>query len=566
MVERACSIRVLGEFAVVVAGQPVPANAWRHRRGAELIKLLALAPGHRLHREQVMDTLWPELEPDAAAANLRKATHHLRRALGTAEPVVIEASQVALCPDWAIATDAERFEAAARDAQAAGAQACADAAALYGGELLPEDRYAEWTDDTRQRLHLKYIQLLKSAAMWDRVIDADPGDEEAHRALMQAHIDAGNRHAAIRQFEKLRNALRGDLGIGPDAQSVALYERALAMDGGPSPSVAERAGALLAWGLVHWNIMELEEARRCAEEARTLAVQAQLGRELGQASALLGMVAHAQGGWRELFRREFAAVLAGPPALAPYVFDAHLCLAEFFLYGPDRQDEVEPFARSLLATATEAGSVRGQALASLMLGEAQLFAGHLPEARATLTESVALHGAAQAASGQALALTRLAEAEIASGHRWRASRLLARALRLSQDSPLAAHLAVRAYAGQVLVTGNTERAAAVVDDADRALAATAPCPPCSIGFHIAASVTRSAAGDVARSRRHLETAERIAGMWQGGPWEAAVWEARGRLRTAEGDAPQGAALLREAADRFARAGRPLDEARCRSAA
>jgi hypothetical protein len=55
-------------------------------------------------------------------------------------------------------------------------------------------------------------------------------------------------------------------------------------------------------------------------------------------------------------------------------------------------------------------------------------------------------------------------------------------------------------------------------------------------------------------------------MWQGGPWQAAVWEARGALRIAEGDHNQGAALLNEAADLFADSGRPLDAARCRAAA
>src|SRR5205807_10107380 len=46
---RKCAVRLLGGFQVVVNGQPVPAQEWRHRRGADLVKLLALAPQHRLH-------------------------------------------------------------------------------------------------------------------------------------------------------------------------------------------------------------------------------------------------------------------------------------------------------------------------------------------------------------------------------------------------------------------------------------------------------------------------------------------------------------------------------------
>ena len=48
-----CAIDLLGVFRVVVDGNAVPGDAWRHRRAADLVKLLALAPSHRLHREQV---------------------------------------------------------------------------------------------------------------------------------------------------------------------------------------------------------------------------------------------------------------------------------------------------------------------------------------------------------------------------------------------------------------------------------------------------------------------------------------------------------------------------------
>jgi hypothetical protein len=45
-------------------------------------------------------------------------------------------------------------------------------------------------------------------------------------------------------------------------------------------------------------------------------------------------------------------------------------------------------------------------------------------------------------------------------------------------------------------------------------------------------------------------------MWPGGAWHAALWEARGVLRQAEGDTRRAAALYNEAADQFAELGRP----------
>ena len=68
----------------------VPQEAWQHRRGAELVKVLALAPEHRLHREQVIEALWPELPYDAALANLHKAAHFARRAIGESDAVVVQ--------------------------------------------------------------------------------------------------------------------------------------------------------------------------------------------------------------------------------------------------------------------------------------------------------------------------------------------------------------------------------------------------------------------------------------------------------------------------------------------
>ena len=77
----AVSVRLLGGFAAAVDGVVVPDTAWRLKKARELVKLLALARGHRLHREQAMDVLWRELAPAAAANNLHQAVHVARRAL-----------------------------------------------------------------------------------------------------------------------------------------------------------------------------------------------------------------------------------------------------------------------------------------------------------------------------------------------------------------------------------------------------------------------------------------------------------------------------------------------------
>ena len=68
-------VELLGTFRVAV-DQVVVGRAWPSRRSAELLQLLALADGHRLLKDQVIDALWPHLGPEAGGANLRKAAHH----------------------------------------------------------------------------------------------------------------------------------------------------------------------------------------------------------------------------------------------------------------------------------------------------------------------------------------------------------------------------------------------------------------------------------------------------------------------------------------------------------
>jgi DNA-binding SARP family transcriptional activator len=107
---------VLGGFEVVVDGRPVPADAWRSRRAADLVKVLALEPSHTLHREQVMEWLWPELGAEAAGANLRKAVHYARRAMGADDAIRSEAAVLSLWPGQ-VDIDADAFGAAAEAEQ-----------------------------------------------------------------------------------------------------------------------------------------------------------------------------------------------------------------------------------------------------------------------------------------------------------------------------------------------------------------------------------------------------------------------------------------------------------------
>src|SRR3972149_4633593 len=74
---------LLGGFRVVAGGTEVADDEWRRRKAKALVKLLALAAGHELLRDQAAELLWPGLPGSAADANLRKAAHEANRVLST---------------------------------------------------------------------------------------------------------------------------------------------------------------------------------------------------------------------------------------------------------------------------------------------------------------------------------------------------------------------------------------------------------------------------------------------------------------------------------------------------
>ena len=265
---------MLGRFEVLVDSRLVPADAWAQRRASDLVKVLALARGHRMRRDEVLEVLWPQLGADAAASNLHKAASYARRALGDRGAVVLRGGVVELAPDAEVITDIERFE-------------CGDDSA-YGGELLPDEPYKQWAIDGRARLRERRLAVMRSECRWEDVLREDAADEEAHRALMRRHVASGDRPAAARQFRLLRDEL-SRLGTEPSKETLALRRE---LTRGP----AARA-ALLLHVPVEGRARELASAsavlqRAAAADGGALLVTGSLG--IGKTRLVEAVLAEAE--------------------------------------------------------------------------------------------------------------------------------------------------------------------------------------------------------------------------------------------------------------------------------
>ncbi len=287
-------ITLLGRFEVTVGGVAVPARGWARRQAATLVKVLALSPHRRLHREQVVDLLWPGDALDLAAPKLHKAAHFTRRATDRADAIVLRDDTVHLFPGADVVVDAVMFEQLARQAiGSADVDMARRALLLYGGELCPQDRYDEWAAERRETLRLQHLDLLRLTSQWDRVVELDPGDEQAHLEMMRRHAAAGDRHAALRQYERLDRALRRELGLAPSPEAIALRDRLLA-ETAPAPRPAPAA---LIGRDAEMAIVERLLAEAGAGRARTMIISGPAG--IGKSALLREARTLAEGwGWR----------------------------------------------------------------------------------------------------------------------------------------------------------------------------------------------------------------------------------------------------------------------------
>jgi predicted ATPase/DNA-binding SARP family transcriptional activator len=237
-------LTLLGPFRAAVDGAPIENKAWRRRKAAALVKLLALQPGGRLHRDQVLDLLWPAYEVEAALNNFHQALHGARRALeptGRAGRFLRWNGEVLeLSPAVPVVTDVQVFQERATVARRSDDLAdLAAAVALYSGDLLVEDLYEDWSIPAREALRATFLDLLRRFAdrlyatgdaaaaieVAGRLVAAEPLDDAAQLRLIELLAATGRRREALNQLNRFREVFRRELDADLPPAAVAIERR-----------------------------------------------------------------------------------------------------------------------------------------------------------------------------------------------------------------------------------------------------------------------------------------------------------------------------------------------------
>ncbi len=208
---------------------------------AAFCSFLVLNRQRRITREEVQAAFWPDAEPERAQERLRRTLYLLRRAI---EPhtdlIAAEGVELAVAPDASLWVDYEAFEAALLDAYRTdqpNREPLESAVALYRDDLL-KDIYADWALLEREHARQRFLTALRhligvcqGTGDWQavirhaqRLLEHDPYQEAAHRALMTAYAAGGDRSAALRQYQTCAQILDEELGAEPLPETVRLYE------------------------------------------------------------------------------------------------------------------------------------------------------------------------------------------------------------------------------------------------------------------------------------------------------------------------------------------------------
>jgi DNA-binding SARP family transcriptional activator len=246
----------MGRFAVVCDGREVDEAAFQGRKVRILLRVLASRQGRFVSNDVLAEAVWPQRPPASPAANLQVLVNRARRAVGRAELIRTGPGGYALAGPPDCVVDTEAFLAAVSAAgRLDGAAALAAYRTALAGvtEPLSEEAYSDWSQPYRTRvLQARQVAWERAASLAADLGEpavaveyaaeaaaAEPLREAAALALVRALAAAGDRVAALEEFDRYRRAIADELGLDPSPAATQLQRTVLsAADAGPAAGPA----------------------------------------------------------------------------------------------------------------------------------------------------------------------------------------------------------------------------------------------------------------------------------------------------------------------------------------
>lgn len=221
------------------------------KKSAALLAYLVEHAGQDVPREKLADLLWPTAQEEQARGSLRQELGVIRKMLAPWDmnPIEADRNAVTFQKTAELSVDTWRF------ADNTAAQLDLYKGAFLGRLRIRSDAFDRWCRYARQSyqemaLNAAHAQLSAARTAKDqetaatRLLEIEPGAEEAHQTLMRLYHAAGKRELALQQFDTCQAALAARLDIAPSRKTLDLREAVLSNSA--IPDVAQTAPAVQA--------------------------------------------------------------------------------------------------------------------------------------------------------------------------------------------------------------------------------------------------------------------------------------------------------------------------------
>lgn len=243
-------LAILSLGALHITLDDMPLTAFDSDKARALLVYLAVESHCEHRREFLAELFWPESLKDHAHHTLSQVLYNVRLVIGDRRtdqsPPFLDVTRKTLrfnrASDYWL--DIDLFASLPRSYTLQALERCEQAIAVYRGHFLAElsiddsPTFEEWLILQRRRWHRTAVETLNQLIegytnlhdydkalhyAW-RQLDLDPWREDAHRQVMRLLTLSGQRTAALVQYEVCCQTLTQELGVEPEAETVAMYE------------------------------------------------------------------------------------------------------------------------------------------------------------------------------------------------------------------------------------------------------------------------------------------------------------------------------------------------------
>lgn len=225
----------LGRVSVRI-GQTVLVGTEIRRKVLSLLCFLLTRPQFTATREQVLEALWPEMDPDGGANSLNQSAYFLRRTFepgcdddNSAGYLRSRSDLIWLDNELVASRSTDCLDLLARIRRDPSPDLIVELANLYTGRFAVDFLYDDWASSFRDTLHAGFLDRIERAIITDTKIgafdraltvaqlalQADPEAEQIELCLLRLYRRTGATAAAAEQYSHYAGLMRDQLGIEP---------------------------------------------------------------------------------------------------------------------------------------------------------------------------------------------------------------------------------------------------------------------------------------------------------------------------------------------------------------